>query len=357
MVWRVVYTGQRPHYENIALDRVMLELRAEGKIPNTVRFLKFKECVLVGYHQSVEQEVRLSYAREAGVDVGRRITGGGAIYFDQTQIGWEIVADRSFFKGLSFEEITQRICNGVARGLRKMGIDAHFRPRNDIEVKGKKISGTGGVFEGNAFLYQGTLLMDFDVVKMLKLLNIPIEKLTDKGIREARERVSWVKREIGFLPKEEEVFKHLLEGIKEELNIKALWGELTEEELRALEERKNYYKSKEWVFGLRKTGGENLYWGIYRCRGGTLRVGVNLDRSRGVLQEVIINGDLFINPQRIIYDLESYLKHTPVDDLRERVFDFFKDKEFESLNLKVEDFANAIEEVVRKALTGVEKKR
>ncbi|MEN3027658.1 MAG: hypothetical protein ABDH29_00160 [Aquificaceae bacterium] len=37
-MWRVVYTGQRPHNENIALDRIMLDLMAEGKIPPTVRF-------------------------------------------------------------------------------------------------------------------------------------------------------------------------------------------------------------------------------------------------------------------------------------------------------------------------------
>ena len=76
-MWRVIYTGQRPAYENIALDSVLLELKSEGKIPNTIRFLQFKpECVLIGYHQAVEQEVRLDYVKREGIDVNRRITGG-----------------------------------------------------------------------------------------------------------------------------------------------------------------------------------------------------------------------------------------------------------------------------------------
>jgi len=58
----------------------MLELKAEGKIPNTIKFLQFKpECVLIGYHQSVEQEVRLEYTQREGIEVGRRITGGGRL--------------------------------------------------------------------------------------------------------------------------------------------------------------------------------------------------------------------------------------------------------------------------------------
>ncbi|MDQ7083397.1 MAG: hypothetical protein Q9N34_11025 [Aquificota bacterium] len=94
-MWRIVYTGQRPQHENIALDEVMLKLRSEGRIPSTVRFLQFKpECVLIGYHQAVEQEVREEYTKREGIEVGRRITGGGAIYFDETQIGWEIIANR-----------------------------------------------------------------------------------------------------------------------------------------------------------------------------------------------------------------------------------------------------------------------
>ncbi|HID66681.1 MAG TPA: lipoate--protein ligase, partial [Aquificaceae bacterium] len=137
-MWRVIYTGQRPAYENIALDNILLELKSEGKIPNTIRFLQFKpECVLIGYHQAVEQEVRLEYIQREGIDVNRRITGGGAIYFDEVQIGWEIIANRESFGNKSYEKITRIICESVAKGLQKLGINAHFRARNDIEVEGK----------------------------------------------------------------------------------------------------------------------------------------------------------------------------------------------------------------------------
>ncbi|NPA33010.1 MAG: DUF116 domain-containing protein [Aquificae bacterium] len=361
-MWRVVYTGKRPAHENIALDAIMLELREEGKIPNTIRFLQFSpECVLIGYHQAVEQEVRREYTEREGIDVNRRITGGGAIYFDETQIGWEIIADREAFGGASYEEITASICNTVAKALRKLGIPASFRPRNDIEVDGKKISGTGGVFEGNAFLYQGTILMDVDIERMLKSLQIPVEKLTSKGIQSAKERITWVKRILGKLPRKEEVFGAILSAFEEELGIKTYWDELTREELKLLSERKDYYKSDEWVYQIKKTlTGDEVLYGVYRCPGGTFRVSVKVDPHTRVLQQVVINGDFFVNPKRLVYDLEAYLKHTPIEEVEKRIKEFFKERKFESVNLKPEDFVEAVLFPLRKLEAkelGIDKKK
>lgn len=360
-MWRVVYTGQRPQHENIALDRIMLDLMVEGKIPPTIRFLQFKpECVLIGFHQAVEQEVRLEYVQREGIEVGRRITGGGAIYFDETQIGWEVIATKGDLGGRSYEDLTRKICTGVAKGLQKLGIKAEFRPRNDIEVEGRKISGTGGVFEGNAFLYQGTILVDFNVERMLKSLQIPVEKLTSKGIKSAEDRVEWVKRALGYIPEKEVIFKAILEGLKEELKIDFQWGELTEEELRLLEENKDYFKSEEWIYNVKKSPTDSeMLFGIYRCPGGTFRVSTKVDIQSKLLQQVIINGDFFVKPQRLIYDLEAYLKHTPIKDLEKRIKEFFSQREWEGLNLTVEDFVEAILFPIRKiegVKLGIEKK-
>ncbi|HIQ31315.1 MAG TPA: lipoate--protein ligase [Aquifex aeolicus] len=343
-MWRVVYTGKRPHYENMALDEVMLKLRAEGKIPNTIRFLQFKpECVLVGFHQSVEEEVREEYTRREGIEVGRRITGGGAIYFDETQVGWEVIADRRDFGEMSYEEITAKICTAASRALQKLGVNARFRPRNDIEVEGRKISGTGGVFEGNAFLYQGTVLVDFNVERMLKSLQIPVEKLTSKGIKAAEDRVSWLKKELGRVPALEEIFSAFVEAFEEELGIRTRWGELTEEEKELLERRKDYFRSEEWVYHVKRAPeSSEMLFGIYRCPGGTFRVSAKVDTERNVLREVIINGDFFINPKRLVYDLEAYLKHTPVGDVEKRVREFFEKNPFESVGLRVDDFVEAV---------------
>ncbi|HSV94211.1 MAG TPA: lipoate--protein ligase, partial [Desulfobacterales bacterium] len=84
--------------ENMALDDALLELKGEGRTPDTIRFLQFApRAVLVGFHQSVAEEVRLDYCRAHGIDVNRRNTGGGAIFFDENQLGWEVICRKAVF--------------------------------------------------------------------------------------------------------------------------------------------------------------------------------------------------------------------------------------------------------------------
>lgn len=140
--WRLLDTGIRTAPENIALDDCLLECRSENLTPNTIRLLRFDPpAVLVGYHQDVEQEVRLSYVRHRRVDVNRRLTGGGAIYFDRSSIGWEVVASKSIASNyLAKEEMFRMMCKGAVYALETLGVKANFRPKNDIEVNGRKIS-------------------------------------------------------------------------------------------------------------------------------------------------------------------------------------------------------------------------
>ncbi|MEE8320486.1 MAG: lipoate--protein ligase, partial [Gammaproteobacteria bacterium] len=82
--WRLLDTGQQTAAANICLDETILEARAMNLVPNTLRFLQFRpHCVLVGFHQSVEQEIRKDYCRQMGIHINRRITGGGTIYFGE----------------------------------------------------------------------------------------------------------------------------------------------------------------------------------------------------------------------------------------------------------------------------------
>ena len=84
--------------ENMALDETILELKGQGSTPNTIRFLQFSpRAVLLGFHQAIDEEVRRAFCREQGIHINRRITGGGAIFFDENQLGWEVICDKAFF--------------------------------------------------------------------------------------------------------------------------------------------------------------------------------------------------------------------------------------------------------------------
>lgn len=348
--WRLLNTGVKTAAENIALDSALLEAKAKGLSKNTIRFLQFNPpCALIGFHQTIEQEIRTDFCKENSIDINRRITGGGAIYFDTSQLGWEVIASRTDFGNISIQELTEKICNAAASGLRKLGINAEFRPRNDIEVNGKKISGTGGVFDGEAFLYQGTILVDFDAEAMIKALRIPTEKLTAKGLNSAKERVTSIKDELGFTPSLDKIKQALADAFSKAFGISLKEGNLTGNEKALYNKNINYYKSDKWIYSVQEPSDkmQNIS-SVYKKDGGLIRVNLKVDTQRRIVRQALITGDFFINPSRFVFDLEAALKDTPVESAIAITERFFDKKRPEMLQLTKYDFIDAIRLAVEK---------
>ena len=349
--WRLLDTGLRSGAENMALDSALLTARAEGSSPDTLRFLRFSPPVaLVGYHQSVAEEIRVDYCREVGIDINRRITGGGAIYFDAGQLGWETICSyQALGQGLHMERITQALCGAAAQGLRALGVDAGFRPRNDIEVHGRKISGTGGSFDGECFLFQGTLLIDFNLQNLIKALRIPTEKLNRRELSSAAERVTSMKEQLGFVPPLGEIQAVLADAFREVFGITFEAGGLTPREEELFADELAVMRSDSWIYGDRLPSvHQEVLRSIHKEDGGLIRVAAKVDVGRRILQDVLITGDFFIRPQRAVYDLEAALRHNKLDDLDETVRQFFADRSRCLLQLMPDDFIRALRMAVDK---------
>jgi len=88
-----------------------------------------------------------------GVEINRCITGGGTIFFDETQLGQGIICDKDFFFQIDIADVYffEKLYQPLISMLHDLGINALFRSRNDIEINGRKISGTGGAEEGGCF--------------------------------------------------------------------------------------------------------------------------------------------------------------------------------------------------------------
>lgn len=346
--WRVIDTGVLRAAENFALNQALLACHQAGNSPHTLRFLRFNPSALIGFHQHVEQELRLDYCLEQGIDIQRRVTGGGALYFDETVLGWELYLDRKALGTAEMGVIAERICTAVADGISRLGVDAKFRPRNDIEIDGRKVSGTGGAFDGDSILYQGTLLLDFDVERMLRVLRIPAEKLSDKAISSARERVVSLSELLGSTPALDVVERHIMEAVGEAFGIGFEVAEaINAEEQTAYEEALTEIDTPEWVYQHNRPPADApMLDGIYRSRGGLLRASVAIDQLRRHLKQVWITGDFFVKPRRVVLDLEAALKDTPLADLERNVESFFYGAEAEMLMLAPEDFVTVIRNAV-----------
>ena len=346
-VWRFLDTGSLPAANNMALDRVILTARSRGLVPDTLRLLEFSPpCALIGYHQCVELEIEEEYCREHGIEINRRITGGGAIYLDEGQLGWEIFVHKNT-AGIpaNLEDMYRLICEGAVEGLRRLGVTARFRPKNDIEVEGRKISGSGGTEFGEAILYHGTLLTDFDVDTMIRCLKLPVHKLDDKPVSSFRNRVTCLREVLGHLPPLGRIKRTLAEGFAEVLNIGLEPGSLTEGEKLHWSEELPRFRSEEWIRGARpKLQSSTLSVVDLKTRGGLIRVSVLLDRTRRRIKSAFITGDFFAYPERSILDLEAALKDSSSSptDVLQNVRRFFSDHRVRMPGVEPDDFHRAL---------------
>lgn len=343
--FRVIDTGVRHCREQIAFDQALIETHKAGRIPDTIRFLQFPPSVLVGRHQAISQELNLGACREAGVGIGRRITGGGALYLDEGQFGWELVFHKDTLGITGLGDLAREICEAAAVGLSKLGVKVRYRPRNDLEVDGRKIGGTGGFFDGDTIFYQGTTLVEMDGAKMISLLNIPAAKLAKRGQTSGAQRVVTLKELFdGNPPAIGEVQQAMLEGFAERLGITPQWGEITpaeEETARQLHETE--IGQDDFVYEIDDPAhAAGVMTGSHLGQGGTITAHLRLEGPKqDRIREVLITGDFFVTPPKTIYNLEAALRGVAVADIAQATEDFFRNANVGLLTAAPADFAQA----------------
>lgn len=246
MKCRLLLTGKRSGYWNMALDEAILSKVGAGESPPTLRLYGWvPPCVSIGYFQGLREEVDLEECFREGVEVVRRLTGGGAVFHDK-EITYSIIAkEKEFPKDVM--KSYQKICSGLTAGFANLGVKSEFAPLNDILSGGKKISGNAQTRRMGCVLQHGTVLLDVDVERMFSLLKVPNEKVRDKMVKSVKERVTSVrhvlKQEVAF-SKAEEAFA---DGFASALNLKLTKGKVKQAEARLADELvESKYSTLEW---------------------------------------------------------------------------------------------------------------
>ena len=344
--FRVIDTGLRTGRENIAFDAAMVEAHSHGEIPDSIRFIHFKPVALLGRHQALSQEIRQNECAARGVQVGRRITGGGAIYLDEGQLGWALITRRKTLNLGDLGATARAICEAAAAGLSRLGIDARFRPRNDIEVAGQKISGTGGFFDGDTLIYQGTVLVDLNPEQMFAVLNVARAKLERKALDSAAARVTSLQALLGQeTPVMARVQKALLHGFAERLGLSPAPGAISRfEEERAAALYAEEIGTDEFVAEIDDPARQkDVLTGSHTGKGGTVQAFVRLEGARNErLREVLLTGDFFVTPPRLVFDLEASLRRLAIKDVPKHVHQFFARAQASMMSVAPDDFAKAI---------------
>ncbi len=204
--WQLLHPGPLSPNMHLALDQVLAEEVGDGRRKPTLRIWEWNEpAVVIGSFQSVKNEVDPENAAKYGFDVVRRISGGGAMFMDAgAVVTYSLYAPIELVHGMSFADSYAFFDEWVITALKSLGIEASYQPLNDITSPSGKIGGAaqkrlaGVNGHGGAVLHHVTMSYDMDGDKMVQVLRIGREKMSDKGTKSANKRVDPLRSQTGL---------------------------------------------------------------------------------------------------------------------------------------------------------------
>jgi len=248
--WRLLpYEKRDDSYAKMALDEAILTSVAQRETPTTLRFYHWPQpAVAIGYFQAVAEEINVDACERDGVEIFRRLTGGGAVYKDPAgELNYSLVIPESYpLLPRDIMSSYRVIEQGIIKGLELLGLHPELTGINDIVLDGEKISGNAQTRKQGVVFQHGTLLLDFDVEKMATYLNISREKLSDKGLADIRNRVGTLRE---YLPHTSlsDMEKALIQGFARTFNANIKRGDITDKEKGSKQDLyEQKYSTREW---------------------------------------------------------------------------------------------------------------
>jgi lipoate-protein ligase A len=310
--WRYISNRDLTTAQGLAVDETIAHSVAYNNSPPILHLYNFIPSVIVGRYQDIETSIDIQKCHKIGIEYNRRHTGGGTVLMGPNQLALGFAIPLSHPEASrNIKQMFQLLAGIMSQGLKKIGIEPVFRPKNDLEVKGKKIAGlSASLEERDVFFFHTSLLVDFDIDLMVQILNTPREKLADKAISCFSQRITTIKNETGKLFPLSEIIDIIKNSFRDNFNMDFIDSELSQwEENKVQELIQSRYSSKDWIFSIKhplKASGHARK----KTPGGMLDVYLTL--AGGSIESVLITGDFF-STSDTINKIESALKWTSAD--------------------------------------------
>jgi lipoate-protein ligase A len=166
---RLIDSGTCHPLYTVALEETILESCAKGLMPPTLHlYVRDRPTVSLGYFEKVGAAVDMISLLNESIFLVRRMSGGSTIFTDQGQLIFSLTIDQGALP--KPEEAYALTCGVLIDALRALGLQAEHKPPNDVLCGGKKISGSAQTRKQGMIMVHGTILVDTDLDRMMRVL-------------------------------------------------------------------------------------------------------------------------------------------------------------------------------------------
>ena len=316
-----------------AQELTWLKAHADRKLNDCIGFHRFLPSVVVGRHQAVEREARLDYCQVNKITIARRLTAGGALYLDGGQQCFTLVVNKEALG----KTVGDRLANGatiLAAALTKFGINAEFKPPNDLQVGGRqKIASVFLAEYQNSALLFGSIIVELDLKSAMQALLVPTEKLTLTGLEHAKERMTSLFEIIGSTPDPLDLQNVLKSAFSEALEL-----DLTSfHQINANSEKiVAPPEFQAWI------AQEGEFETKDKVEGATLRSLLGVDEQDNI-RTIRFSTDAHFSPDTLLEDLSHHLKNCSIQSILDESSSFLSTHKFESAGFSASDITRLIE--------------
>lgn len=215
--------------------------------------------VIIGKHQVAHREADTKFVTENNIPVIRRISGGGTVYHDPGNINFSFIIQSRAGLQVDFRKYTEP----VIQFLNSLGVNAYFEGRNDLKVKGLKISGNAEHVYRERVLHHGTILFNADLGNLKRSLRGDTSAYKTRAVESNPSSVINLKDLTSGIRNAEEFRSLMLDFFLErEGNISGRLTPGEEKEIGSLADSK--YRSWEWNYAY---GPEYQFTGNFLIKG------------------------------------------------------------------------------------------
>ena len=162
--------------ENLACDEALLDWCENGKGDEVLRFWEPREYfVVVGYANKIINEVNVAACEKQGIPILRRCSGGGTVLQGPGCLNYTLIlhaSDDGPLRNISAtNQFIMRRNRAALENLLKKTVEVCGH--TDLVIGGRKFSGNSQHRRKNFLLFHGTFLLDFNLLLIGELLQMP----------------------------------------------------------------------------------------------------------------------------------------------------------------------------------------